>query len=123
MADQSHLGTFIWHEINTSDPGGAKSFYSDLIGWKTHEMDMGPAGKYTMFQNGGSDIGGITPADGQPAHWLMYIGVDDVDVAVKKAEALGGKVAVPAMDIPVGRFAVLTDPAGARFSVFTPKSE
>ncbi|MCH8843049.1 MAG: VOC family protein [SAR324 cluster bacterium] len=122
MADQSHLGTFIWHEINTSDPGGAKSFYSDLTGWKTHEMDMGPAGKYTMLQNGGSGIGGITPADGQPAHWLMYIGVDDVDAAVKKAEALGGKAAVPAMDIPVGRFAVLTDPAGARFAVFTPKS-
>ena len=58
MGDSTHQGTFFWHEINTPDPAGAKSFYTDLIGWGTNEMDMG-GGTYTMFTNGGSDIGGI----------------------------------------------------------------
>jgi predicted enzyme related to lactoylglutathione lyase len=44
-----------------------------------------------------------------------------VDNTVSQAEELGGSILKSAMDIPtVGRFAVLADPQGAAFSVFTP---
>jgi len=44
--------------------------------------------------------------------------VDDCDAAAARAESLGGKLLMPAMDIPgVGRFAVLFDPQGAEFAV------
>ncbi len=48
---------------------------------------------------------------------MIYIAVDDVDAACEKAKQLGGAVRVEPMDIPVGRLAVLTDPAGASFSI------
>ena len=54
-----------------------------------------------------------------PPHWLAYVAVSDVDAITTQAASLGGKVLVPAMDIPkVGRFSVLRDPTGAVFSPF-----
>ena len=52
------------------------------------------------------------------AHWLTYFAVSDTDATVAKADSLGGKITVPATDIPgVGRFAILQDPQGAHFAV------
>jgi predicted enzyme related to lactoylglutathione lyase len=52
---------------------------------------------------------------------LLYIGVVNVDGAVSQATSLGASVVVPAMDIPgTGRFAVVRDPVGAAFALFTP---
>ena len=121
MAEQGIQGSFIWHEIYSGDPAASKGFYTDLLGWGTKEMQMGPDQTYTMFTQGGSDLGGFMPVqDGQPPHWLVYMGVDDVDGTAAKAESLGGKVLAPPMDIPPGRMAVLQDPAGAVFAVFKP---
>ena len=58
---------------------------------------------------------------GALTHWLSYIQTDNVKHTVSQAEELGGSIPKSAMDIPtVGRFAVLADPQGAAFSVFTP---
>jgi len=58
-----------------------------------------------------------------PPHWIIYVGTPDVDATVEASEKLGGKILKPAADIPnVGRFAVLSDPQGAAFAVFTPSS-
>ena len=54
--------------------------------------------------------------DEVPPHWLVYFAVDDADATAEKAKELGGGVAFGPMDIPVGRFAVLTDPHGAVFA-------
>jgi predicted enzyme related to lactoylglutathione lyase len=63
----------------------------------------------------------LTPdmaAAGVKPSWQVYFEVDDCDAAVAAAAREGGAVAVPATDIPgVGRFAILTDPAGAPFAV------
>ena len=75
-----------------------------------------------MFTNGGQDHGGFMPVqNGQPAQWLVYIGVSDVDGSCGKVADLGGTVVTPPMDIPVGRMAVVQDPAGATFALFAPK--
>jgi uncharacterized protein len=52
-----------------------------------------------------------------PAHWSVDFWVDDVDAAAATAERLNGKALVGPLDIPIGRTAVLADPAGAAFSV------
>ena len=121
---KSH-GTFIWHELYAPDAGAAHQFYAELIGWKTKSMDMGPGGEYRMFAKGKSDLAGVVSTKapqfkGVPPHWLVYIGVDDVDATCAHARKLGGKVLMAPMDIPVGRFAVLEDPQGAVFAVFKP---
>jgi predicted enzyme related to lactoylglutathione lyase len=120
-------GTFCWNELMTPDVGAAKTFYTNLLGWTTEEMDMGEAGIYTLFKKGEQQVGGMMAltaecGEGVPPHWMSYIAVDDVDASTKQAEQLGGKVCVPPTDIPnVGRFSVITDPTGATISLFKSK--
>jgi hypothetical protein len=52
---------------------------------------------------------------------LVYVGTPNVDAICSQAQGLGARVVKPPADIPnVGRFAVLSDPQGATFAVFTP---
>jgi predicted enzyme related to lactoylglutathione lyase len=56
-----------------------------------------------------------------PPHFRIYVAVDNIDESAAKAESLGGSILRPPVDIPnVGRMAVLRDPTGAAFSIFTP---
>jgi predicted enzyme related to lactoylglutathione lyase len=51
---------------------------------------------------------------------IMKTELPDADATVKQVESLGGKTFVKSNDIPnVGRFAILGDPDGAVFAVFT----
>jgi uncharacterized protein len=118
------IGRFVWHDHISNDADKARDFYSQLLGWtaevwKPGEMD------YPMITVNGEMHGGFGPAQGgAPSHWLGHIGVDDVDEAVSRAEAAGGSILAAPMDIPeVGRMAVLRDPQGAVFSVFSSASE
>jgi len=53
-----------------------------------------------------------------PPHWVNYVQVQNCDATVARATSLGGKVCMPATDIPnTGRFAMLQDPQGAMLSV------
>jgi len=48
----------------------------------------------------------------------VYFAVEDADAKLQKANELGAKTIVPAMDIPgTGRFAVVQDPQGAVFGI------
>ena len=51
--------------------------------------------------------------------WLVYFGAADAKATVARAVELGGKVLVPATEIPgMLVWGVLQDPAGAAFAVF-----
>ena len=119
MNDASSRGKFVWYDLMNVDPKRAVPFYTSVLGWGTQAYEgMG----YTMWTANGTPIGGI--GQGQPSggpHWLAYIFVEDVDAAVQQVQSLGGRTHVPAKDIPtVGRYAVVADPHGAVFAVFTP---
>jgi uncharacterized protein len=112
----------IWYELMTADSEASKAFYDGLFGWtigpKPEGMD------YRMIDTPEGQVGGVLvltdemKAEGARPGWLFYVGVEDVDTTVAEAEKAGGKVVVPPTDIPdVGRFAMLTDPAGAPFYV------
>lgn len=47
----------------------------------------------------------------------VYFTVADCDAAVEKAKSLGAELRFGPMTIPFGRFATLTDPQGAVFSM------
>jgi len=117
-------GAPTWHELATRDIEGSKVFYGEVFDWTAEESQVGP-NKYTTWKLGGRSVGGMIamvgdawPAD-LPPHWMVYFAVADCDESVALARALGASVSVPPTDIPVGRFAVLTDPQGAFFSVIT----
>ena len=59
----------------------------------------------------------------RPSVWFTYIGTPDVDATARQVQQLGGKVHRQPADIPtVGRFAMVADPQGAVFAIFTPST-
>jgi uncharacterized protein len=122
MSNADVLGRFIWHELLTTDTAAAAAFYPKVLPWRTAPSSM-PG--YTIWMAGQSQIGGLMtlPADGgtTPPHWLIYVGTPNVDATCSQAQGLGARVVKAPADIPnVGRFAVLSDPQGATFALFTP---
>lgn len=119
-------------EIIGQDPARLRQFYAGLFGW---ELDVGDTVTDTVSQPGqygfldASRIAGALPANGgvgggaghQP-HTIFYIGVPDVDEALKKAEALGATRTMGPEGVPgqlvVGQF---TDPEGNLIGVAGPQ--
>lgn len=122
----SHAGRFVWRELVANNPASVAAFYADLFGWNATSVEMGQPEPYTMLRHPGldEDVGGATaPAmEGVPPHWLDYISVDDVDASLATVAEHGGTALTPAIDIPVGRFAVVKDPSGAVLALFTSKT-
>lgn len=120
---QTH-GAFSWSELRTDDVEKAKAFYTGVIGWTAEEMSMADGGTYTVLKVGDTAVGGLMAmpeeAKGAPAHWAVYVTVDDVDKRLEMTTAAGGSVLMPAMDIPeVGRIAAVADPTGAAICLIT----
>ncbi|MDQ6848350.1 MAG: VOC family protein [Candidatus Dormibacteraeota bacterium] len=114
-------GAMTWNELGTRDVEAAKRFYGAVFGW-TAEGD-----NYVQLQLDGRTIAGCNDLnamqlpDSVPAHWLAYFAVTNADESAEKVKQLGGTVNMPPMDIPeMGRFAVVADPQGAVFALFSP---
>jgi predicted enzyme related to lactoylglutathione lyase len=122
-------GAIAWSELNTRDLAGAKSFYGAVFGWDFEDVAMEGMGTYTTIKLGESPVGGILDMDSRgvpaevPAHWQVYFAVEDTDATVDQAKQGGGGVMVEPIDIPAGRFAILTDPHGASFAVIVLSEE
>lgn len=118
----NEAGAFSWNELNTTDMEGAKAFYGGLLGWEWDDETMPTGQVYTTWKSGDDMLGGamtITPQMGDvPPNWMVYFTVADCDATSAKVKDLGGNILVPPMDIPIGRFSVVADPAGAAFTVF-----
>lgn len=119
------VGSFCWVELATTDQKAAAGFYSELFGWTTEDMPMGPDLTYTMLKSDGKDVGGAyTLMQEQveshvPPQWMLYVKVASADQAAARALELGGQQIVAPSDIPqVGRFAVVQDPTGAVITAF-----
>jgi uncharacterized protein len=122
--------TFVWDELMTTDPDAAGTFYSKVFGWASRPMDMGGGMIYTLLDRPGeknvkgdqASAGGMMKSPMGVSFWLAYVGVDNTDKRCEQAERLGGKIMVPAQDIPnVGRFACLSDPQGAAIAILQPQ--
>jgi predicted enzyme related to lactoylglutathione lyase/uncharacterized protein YndB with AHSA1/START domain len=116
------VGEFCWNELLTSDEASATKFYSAVFGWQTAEFPSKDV-KYTIWKSQGKGIGGLMkrPLEAIPPHWLGYVTVSDVDATTKRTGDAGGKVMMPAFDVPsVGRIAVIQDPQGASLGIIQP---
>lgn len=119
---------FVWHELMSTDPDAAARFYGRIIGWKTQSWPQDPS--YRTWMVGETPVGGLMALPdearnmGAPPFWATYLGVANVDATVKQATGLGARVLVPGQDIPgAGRFAMLADPQGAAFGVYSSNDE
>ena len=123
-------GSFIWYELMTTDPDGAKRFYEDVVGWTVGDPAPGGDVEYRMLGASDGFAGGMLTLTkemcdgGARPMWLGYLGVDDVDDAVEKAVAAGASVQMPAFDAPgVGRIAMIADPQGVPIYLMRGASE
>ena len=111
-------GAWTWNELTAPDLAAAVDFYRELFGWAA--ADIAGAVARTSFSLGDLLVGGghapIGPEDPAP-RWTISFWVADADRSVERATELGGGVVLAPMDVPVGRFAILADPAGAAFTV------
>ncbi len=118
-------GALCWSELTTRDPKKAEAFYTALFGWTAQHSAPAAVQDYTQFSVAGTPAIGMMemPADmpaSIPSFWMPYFQVDDVDAATRTATTHGAAVMRPPADIPgTGRFAILADPQGAAFAVFT----
>jgi predicted enzyme related to lactoylglutathione lyase len=107
-------------EFSAHDREAAGKFYSDLFGWKISQM---PEMDYATFETGNNLGGGLNPvSENYPAGTtLVYIGTDDIEASLAKAESLGGKIITHKTEIPqTGWFGLFTDPTGNMIGLYTP---
>jgi predicted enzyme related to lactoylglutathione lyase len=116
-------GTFSWTDLGTTDAEGAKSFYTGLFGWEIEDMPIPQGGVYSMARLDGRYAAAIYDAqEGQPAAWLSYVTVDDVDTVTSRAAELGATTITEPFDVlEAGRMAVLQDPTSAVFALWQPR--
>lgn len=120
-------GTFCWVELGTTDQNAAKFFYASLFGWTFVDHPMGPGEFYTIFQLGGRDAAALYTMRAEeraqaPAHWNLYIAVENADAAAAQAAKLGATLPAGVFDVQTnGRMAVVIDPTGAAFCLWQAK--
>ncbi len=122
-------GTFCWVDLITTDPAGAKAFYSALFGWEAEDMPAGEAGTYTMLSLDGDYVGGLSEMEaehreqGVPPYWFSYVSVESADEAAARAGELGGTAHGGAFDVvDAGRMAIIGDPGGAVLAAWEPRA-
>jgi uncharacterized protein len=119
-------------EVIGTDPGKLRSYFGDLFGW---EFDTsGPvaepvseAGNYGFVSPDTTNEqpgipGGVGGGSGYDGHVIFYVGVPDVEAALRKAESLGGTrrmgpASAQGTELVVGHF---TDPEGHLIGVAGP---
>ncbi|MGX7894768.1 VOC family protein [Tsuneonella sp. HG222] len=130
MGRQEDRGAFVWYELMTDDPAGAKAFYDAVVGWNLQaEGNRMPNGsEYRMIgRSDGGNAGGvlaITPAmagHGTKPGWFPYIHSPDVDATCQALTEAGGTVHMAPSDMGVGRIAMVADPWDAVFYVMDPQ--
>ena len=121
-------GRFCWADLGTTDPAGAKRFYTGLFGWSFEDRPMGDGSFYTMFLLNGKSVAALYPQDAQqqamgiPPNWLSYIAVESAAQAAERTRGLGGTVLMDAFDVlDVGRMAMIQDPTGAVVALWEPR--
>jgi predicted enzyme related to lactoylglutathione lyase len=122
------VGEASWHELMTTDAPAAMNFYTDLFGWQPSEtMDMGPLGKYHMFNRPHGMIGGMMNKPPEmaeiPPNWQIYFRVPDINTAVDRIRANGGQILNGPIEVPGGDMVLnAMDPQGAAFSLHAKKA-
>jgi predicted enzyme related to lactoylglutathione lyase len=120
-------------EIIGRDPTALRGFYGRLFGW-SFDTDspvaaaISEAGNYGFIDrpqtgDGPGIPGGVGGGPGFAPHVIFYVGVDDVEEALQKAESLGGTRQLGPQKSPDGSLVVghFTDPEGNPVGVAGPR--
>lgn len=113
-------GEFCWEELRTPDPAYAKSFYGDVVGWKSFPfpgLSMELLGSGPMPGEQAASLQPVGP--GERIGWNTFVAVDSLSASCERVVELGGRVLSARTEVPgVGAYAVIVDPQGAVVCLF-----
>ncbi len=130
----------IWYDLPAFDQTVAKSFYGEKFGWTWINSPACPDSVRSSATIGEKHVAaafteypGLRKPDGMLemdetwgdmlSHFMLYFAVDDCKESVERAEGLVATIHVPPIDIPTGRFGLIENPQGGKFSVITMASD
>lgn len=114
-------GAYAWAEVFTREPAKTDGFLPAVFPFTAKQIDHSDF-DFRIF-NVGEDtvLGRMKMTDDfppeVPSYVNVYFAVEDCDAAVAKATGRGAVLRFGPMSSPFGRFAALSDPQGASFSV------
>ncbi|MBI4908641.1 MAG: VOC family protein [Acidobacteria bacterium] len=128
-APQQPVGSIGWIDLTIADAVTVRDFYQAVVGWTVQPLTMkDPAGDYEDFvmqvPSDGRGVTGICHARGsnagQPAVWLPYVIVVNLDDSMAACTSRGGKVLNGPRNMGKARYCVIEDPAGAKLALYDP---
>ncbi|MFD7879170.1 VOC family protein [Streptomyces sp. NPDC059766] len=114
-------GAYCWAEVFTREPAKTDAFLPAVFDYTAKQL-QDDAVDFRMFDLGDQTVLGRMKMTDDfppevPSYINVYFTVADCDEAVAKATKHGAVLRFGPMDSPFGRFAALSDPQGANFSV------
>ena len=117
-------GQFCWVDLAAADADAAKAFYGECSAGLERAARTAAASRGCAIRSGrrfGLSTERRHLENGVPSHWTPYLRVDDVDVVVQRAVALGGEVIVPPFVVEdTARIALILDCVGAQVGLWEP---
>ena len=119
-AESGKIGRIGWNELLAADLDREFAFYCELFGWQKADGEPDAVAGYRAFSAGSVVIGGAfkkRPDEPVP-FWLFYLNVEDIDAAVERVRAGGGKAFRNEAELLGGlSVARCVDPQGAAFAL------
>jgi len=115
------FNTWCYYELYSNNVVETQAFYKGVFGWESKELMKDPQ-YFGINDASGNMIAGLMDVKitaGAPPHWMPYVHSKNLEASIKPIEKAGGKVVKAATEVPNhGRFAIISDPEGARFALW-----
>ena len=98
-------------EIRSEDPDATRAFFAELFGW-TYSDGAFPGYTFVNPEVEGALPTAIGPLQGGADAVLFFVGVEDVEATLARAEQLGGKTIQSAQSVPGVTFGAFADAQG-----------
>lgn len=113
-------GAYCWAEVFTREPEKSDAFFPAVFSYRSKQLE--DEMDFRIYDLGERSVLGRMKMTDEfppetPPYINVYFTVADCDEAVARATERGGVLRFGPMDTPFGRFAAISDPQGANFSV------
>ena len=107
-------GSIGWVDLTVADAPKLRDFYQKVAGWRTQPINMGGYDDFSMLAESGEAVAGVCHAQGGnaklPPIWLIYIVIENLELALQNCRNLGGKVVSPIRMAGGSKYAVSKTP-------------
>lgn len=118
------FGSIGWVDLTVADAPKLRDFYQKVAGWRPQPVRMSGYDDFSMLSASGEAVAGVCHARGGnatvPPVWMIYIVVENLELALQNCRSLGGRVVSPVRMTGGSRYAVIQDPADAFVALWEP---